>query len=469
MMNEALNLKVKVKPVLPLLVHSGVYEGPCRVGDEKSLNPEFERSRAEEELKKFCKTLKSKLTKEAELLDPTIIEWGEDWVIPREELKKIDSISDGVDLFLIARSGLTQYPSIEIARRYRKPVAMLGQVASVDISAYLRARGMEGYAFIDFEELNHFISLLRVRKSLRQTRILIVSDGGMLPVGVVSSVWNMEDVKSRFGIDYKCVPSNEVFEEMDKVLQSKSEQKKAEEITDGLVKKADRIHMEKKYILQSVNFYLAVKNLMRRYGCNSFVIPCFELCVKRIPAERKVTFCLAHSLLKDEGFPSACEGDINVLLAMTLLMYLSRKSAFMGNSYMLDEKENIIALHHDVPGLKMKGLEESDLPYEIRNFTVGGWGATIRYDFSKDKGETVTLARFNPTATKLLVTKGKIVGCGGFDMVGCSLRAEIRVPDAVRLFHKEMDFGHHLAMVYGDYTEDLRDLGKIVGFEVIEV
>ena len=469
MMNEALNLKVKVKPVLPLLVHSGVYEGPCRVGDEKSLNPEFERSRAEEELKKFCKTLKSKLTKEAELLDPTIIEWGEDWVIPREELKKLDSISDGVDLFLIARSGLTQYPSIEIARRYRKPVAMLGQVASVDISAYLRARGMEGYAFIDFDELNHFISLLRVRKSLRQTRILIVSDGGMLPVGVVSSVWNMEDVKSRFGIDYKCVPSNEVFEEMDKVLQSKSEQKKAEEITDRLVKKADRIHMEKKYILQSVNFYLAVKNLMRRYGCNSFVIPCFELCVKRIPAERKVTFCLAHSLLKDEGFPSACEGDINVLLAMTLLMYLSRKSAFMGNSYMLDEKENIIALHHDVPGLKMKGLEKPDLPYEIRNFTVGGWGATIRYDFSKDKGETVTLARFNPTATKLLVTKGKIVGCGGFDMVGCSLRAEIRVPDAVRLFHKEMDFGHHLAMVYGDYTEDLRDLGKIVGFEVIEV
>ena len=469
MMKEALNLKVKVKPVLPLLVHSGVYEGPCRVGDEKSLNPEFERLRAEEGLKKFCKNLKSKLTKEAELLDPTIIEWGEDWVIPKEELKKLDSISNEVDLFLIARSGLTQYPSIEIARRYGKPVAMLGQVASVDISAYLRARGMEGYAFINLDELNRFISLLRVRKGLRQTRILIVSDGGMLPVGVVSSVWNMEDVKSRFGIDYKCVPSNEVFEEMDRVLNSESEQKRAEEITERLIKKADRVHMEKRYVLQSVNFYLAVKNLMKRYGCNSFVIPCFELCVKRIPAEKKVTFCLAHSLLKDEGFPSACEGDINVLLAMTILMYLSRKSAFMGNSYMIDEKENIIALHHDVPGLKMKGLEKPDLPYEIRNFTVGGWGATIRYDFSRDKGETVTLARFNPTATKLLVTKGEIVGCGGFDMVGCSLRAEIRVPDAVELFHKEMDFGHHLAMVYGDYTEDLKDLGKIVGFEVVEV
>ncbi len=468
-MNEAFNLRVKVKPVLPFLVHSGVYEGPCRVGNEKTLNPEFERSRAEENLKKFCETLKSKLTREGELLDPTIIEWGEDWIIPRKELEKLDRDSRDADLFLIVSSGLPQYPSIEIARRYRKPVAMLGQVASVDVAAYLRARGMEGYAFIDHDELNRFIRLLRVRKSLRRTRILIVSDGNMLPVGVVSSVWNMEDVKSRFGIDYKFISSNEVFEEMDKVLQSESEQRKAEEITDRLIDKADRVHMDRKHILQSVNFYLAVKNLMRKYGCNSFVIPCFELCVKRIPAERKVTFCLTHSLLKDEGYPSACEGDINVLLAMTLLMYLSRKSAYMGNSYLLDKKENIIAIHHDVPGLKMKGLEEPDLPYEIRNFTVGGWGATIRYDFSRDRGETVTMARFNPTATKLLVAKGKIVGCGGFDMVGCSLRAEIRVRDAVKLFHSEMEFGHHLAMVYGDYTEDLKNLGKIMGFEVVEV
>jgi len=150
-------------------------------------------------------------------------------------------------------------------------------------------------------------------------------------------------------------------------------------------------------------------------------------------------------------------------------MYISGKSAYMGNSYLLDKDKNIIAVHHDVPGLKMKGFNKPDLPYEIRNFTVGGWGATIRYDFSRDKGETVTLARFNPTATKLFVARGEIVGCGGFDKVGCSLRAEIKVSDAVKLFHEEAEFGHHLAMVYGDYVNMLKDLGKIIGFNVIEV
>ena len=316
--------------------------------------------------------------------------------------------------------------------------------------------------------MNRLISLFRVRKALRHSKVLVVSEGNPIPVGVVSSIMNLEDVKLRFGVDYRCIPSKEVFDEMDRIVQSEAGRIKAEEITNRLISNAQAVHMRREYILQSVNFYLAVKSLMGKYGCNAFVMPCFEVCVKRIPAERKVTFCLTHSLLKDEGYPSACEGDINVLLAMMILMYISKKAAYMGNSYIIDKQNNIMALHHDVPSLKMKGLEAPNLPYEIRNFTYGGWGATIRYNFALDKGEIVTMARFNPKATELLVVKGEIIGCGGFDKVGCSLAAHIKVPDIISLFQKEADFGHHLAMVYGDYTQELKDLGKLIGFKVIE-
>ena len=467
-MNGLFDLKVKIKPILPLLIHSGVYEGPCRVGDEKTLDPEFEKLQARKNFERFCEEVRSKLIEDGELLDPAVIEWGEDWIIPEKEIAKLDKDSTDVDFYLIANASLTQHPSVEIARRYRKPIVKIGQISSVDISAYLRSRGMEGYALVDIEELNRFVRLFKVRKSLMNTRILVVDAGKLLPVGVVSSIWDLEDVKVRFGIDYKRISASEVFDEMDRVIRDEAEQKRAEEITNRLVRNADRVHMKEEYIRQSVNFYLAARNLMMKYKCNAFVIPCFELCVKRIPAEKKVTFCLAHSLLKDEGYPSACEGDISVLLAMTVLMYLSRKSVYMGNSYMVDKERDIIAVHHDVPGLKMKGLDGAELPYEIRNFTMGGWGATLRYDFSRDKGETVTLARFNPTATKLFVARGELVGCGGFDEVGCSLRAEIKVRDARDFFRKEMDFGHHLAMVYGDYVEDLRYLGELVGFRVVE-
>ena len=47
----------------------------------------------------------------------------------------------------------------------------------------------------------------------------------------------------------------------------------------------------------------------------------------------------------------------------------------MGNSWERDRQNNVLRICHDVPGLKMKGFYQPPLPYELRNFTVGGWGA----------------------------------------------------------------------------------------------
>lgn len=478
-------MHLKIKPVFTWLIHSGAYEGPCRWGD-LAVDSETERAQGKQLFGKFYQSLKEKLTKVADLLEPAYIEWAEDWTLSEPELRQIEADLHEIDLFLVCWWGISEYPAIKLAERYRKPVAMVGMGdQNVDMAAYLRARGLEGFAPLDFDELNHLISLLAARKAFQETKILVVTDGRLMPVGVVSNVWDLENIRRRFGIEFECLCSAEIFTEMDELIQSEAEQEKVKRITERLIKNAQNVRMEKEYIIRSVSFYLAVKRLMTRYGCNAFVIPCFELCVKRIPAKRKVTFCLAHSLLKDEGFPSACEGDINALLAMTLLMYISKKSAYMGNSILMGEedmlsfyfgvpsisgkrKKNIMTLLHDVPGLKMKGFDEPALPYEIRSFTAEGWGATIRYDFSRDRGDTVTLARFNPTATKLLVAKGEIAGGGGLDEVGCSLRVNVRVADVVDLFHKEADFGHHLVMVYGDYAQELKDLGILMGFEVVE-
>lgn len=80
----------------------------------------------------------------------------------------------------------------------------------------------------------------------------------------------------------------------------------------------------------------------------------------------------------------------------------------------------------------------------------------------------MTLARFNPAGDRVLVAAGRIVGGENLDQIGCSLAVDVEVNDVVDLFEKEQDFGHHLAMVYGDYTADIRRLGKITGFGVEE-
>ena len=45
----------------------------------------------------------------------------------------------------------------------------------------------------------------------------------------------------------------------------------------------------------------------------------------------------------------------------------------------------------------------------------------------------------------------------------------IKVGDVAELLQREADFGHHLAVVYGDYTQELKEVGKVMKFDVEEV
>ena len=463
---DPMDVKVNIKPVFFQLVHHAAYEGPCRVGRRKDLEPEAEKLSGRHQFESFVQALRKKVSADARIMKPVYVEWKDDFVVPENGIKELEPDIYDADLVFVSTSGLPQYPAITIGRRYGKPVGMMGWVAAIDAIAYLRSRGMEGYTFLDFDHLNRFISLLRVRKAVRNMRILVALEGNVITSGVVSNIWDLEDLKNRFGVDYTSVSATDLVDQMDALSSDSVYQ--AERLTEKLMGNANAVHMRRDDVFRSVKFYISLRAAMEKHSSNAFVMPCFEICAKAILEHRRVTFCLTHTLLKDSGIPSACEGDINAMMSMALLMYMSGKSAYMGNSYAADLDKNILAIHHDVPGLKMKGLDAEDLPYEIRNFTVAGWGATIRYDFARDIGEPVTMARFNPAATKLLVVKGKITGGGGFSTIGCSLSANIEVRDIADLFEKEMDFGHHLALVYGDYVQDMKELAKLMDFEVVE-
>ena len=463
---KPIDVRVAVKPVYVQLLHSGAYEGPCRVGSKEELDPEKEKQRADERFSSWTKQSEEQLSDEAHLLEPVKLDWSDDWHLPDEELRKLDAAAEAVDLYLV-QGGLSQYPAVAIARRFRKPLAMVGTVVTVDVAAHLRSRGLEGYAPLDLEELNRLISRLRVRKAISSTRILHALEGDAISVGVVSTIHDLDDLENRFGVQHVTVPAARLMERMNSLPPDALAE--AEQLADRLLEGAEQSHMTRENLLPSVKFFVAARNRMEELECNAFTIPCFELCARRVPSELKVGFCLAHSLLKDMGYPAACEGDVNVLMAMAVLMYTSGRSSYMGNSSLISKQDNLIRIGHDVPGLKMKGFDADDLPYTLTPFTQGGWGATIRYDFSRDVGEPVTLARFDPAARRLLVATGEITGGGGVDTLGCSLSADMRVKDAVELFHREADFGHHRAMGYGDYAEELRELAGVMDFDIVEV
>ena len=246
------------------------------------------------------------------------------------------------------------------------------------------------------------------------------------------------------------------------------EKAEAKALADKLEKESQGVHMPAEYILNDTEFYETIKKMMAHYDCNAFTIPCFEVCATRELNRRRLTFCLAHSLFKDEGIASACAGDVGSVLTITILMNIARKAPYMGNTMVLDKNTNQCRTLHDVACAQMKGYDEPALPTEFVSFTMDSWGTTMRYDFSKDNGETLTMINMSPDMKKIMVAKGTINGCDDYLTPECKHAVRYTVKDAKRFHECQKFVGHHFALVYGDYVEEVKAFAKECDLEVLE-
>ena len=143
----------------------------------------------------------------------------------------------------------------------------------------------------------------------------------------------------------------------------------------------------------------------------------------------------------------------------------------MGNQFM-DMETNLVKIGHSVPGLKMAGYDKPDLPYDLRNFCESGWGTKFMVNFSENNPEKiVTLLNIDPAAKKIMVAKAEIAKTVGFNegsLIACSLQAHLKFPDPRRFMHLQEDFGTHVAMVFGDYTTQIKQLGNVLKMEVTD-
>lgn len=459
---KPIDMKVGIQPVSSTRVHESSYEGPCRFGCDECLSHETEKEASKERAERMREETNKKIDKKyAKVLPVARVEFSEGDRLEQKYFDRLGKNMSEVDLFL----SNYRVPGIE---EFKKPFAIPTHgVTNVDTAAYMKSIGLEGYAPYDWEEVNYLIRLMQARKAVYNTRILNVSNNPhRKPQGVYSST-TYPIIKDRYGIDYEVVDYEELFNKLEEIRNDQSRQSMSKKISQELLNNAGKSNMELQAVQYSVDFYLAIKELMEKYDCNAFTVKCFELCNTKLPEKYKIVPCLTHSLLKDEGYPSFCEGDLNAGLALTLSEYVSKKSVHMGNPVFL-KGENKIFLHHSEPGRKLKGLDKPDVPYQIISFTNDLWGATLRYDFSRDKGKVVTLSRFHPSGEKMMLTKGKILSAENVNKIGCALRTYISMNNEMELMQIQSEFGHHMAMVLGDYTQELKDVARMMNVEVVE-
>ena len=73
MLKHAMDVKVNVRPIFSNVVHTAVWEGPCRVGRPEILSPEYESRAGKEEFKSWKKTVVEGICAEANVLEPLYI------------------------------------------------------------------------------------------------------------------------------------------------------------------------------------------------------------------------------------------------------------------------------------------------------------------------------------------------------------------------------------------------------------
>jgi len=489
LIKKSVDQKLNVKPIYVNLVHRYNYEGPCRIGKSEELTPEYEKRNALKTFKALKESLKTMYSEDVNLLESLSVTWTDEFIIKDKELEKIEHDLNKTDIFLVS-GDISQYYASRLAEKYRKPVGVVGCGSSTSASAYLKSIGLEGYAYIDYYDADSHFSLLRARKGIASTRVLYVLKGDMISKGVVSGIRNLNYLTQKYGIKFSFINAEEVLDAVSGLDEEGIKQ--AKEIANDLIKNAEFCYVEKEYVINSVKFYVVVKRLLEKYECNAFTIPCFEICATQRLNKDKYTFCLAHSLLKEEGIPSACEADMNALFSMDILMNITNSAPHMGNlhpasiinsdpcvgSNLIAENyrrtpkkfmkiDNLIYIFHAVPTRYMKGRNKGPTPYGIQAFTYSGWGATIRYNYDQDINKEVTFLRVDPTGTKMFAVNAKIVGDVGYSDIGCATGFYAQVADVKDFFKKESQFGHHYAWVFGNITEKIKELGEIIGMETI--
>ncbi len=461
-----LDTRVNVKPLFGMRVPEELHEGPCRPNDPSGWNREAEIRTARKSYDDWrARTVKT-LDKDVDLLDPVYVQYGGDHRIDEKTWNEVLAQDESVDMYLLNR-----YRVPGLGYKTKKPMVMVGNDCStLDVTAKLASEGHEIYGAIDMAQAEDLIKAFKVRKALGRTRVLVVSDGEWnYEFNTVRSNLDTAVMREKFGFDVKYVPIAEMMRRFEARSADEKFLERARAITAELVGAAEKNTMSAEAIQSSVMYYLTAKDLMQEHGCNAFSPTCQEFCVSRLPMKYRVTPCLTHSLLKDEGYASGCEGDLNVTFSIAMQIYLADRTPYMGNTVVHDREENTVFIHHDVPGRRMMGYDQPDLPFRIVHFTERQWGATLRYDFSRDAGLPVTFCRMNPKLDGMLVVKGTMKDVGGLDRWGCSLRAIVQVPDALAYFKAAQKTGHHFSMVYGDFLEPMRTTAEVLGMKMTEL
>ena len=337
MIEKITDVKLNVRPVFIGLVHQYYYEGPCRFGKGEELEKDYDVFMNSELYRQFQKDVAENIPLDAvNMMEPIYVE-RDDWFLTDEDMfrtmaKDIDQVDYYLFSFGIGRGDIY----LEFAQRYHKPQGVMPAQcceATVNTSA-VRARGLEAYAYRSWEELGRHMRVLRARKALASTRVMVVTRfNSSRSFSSSDNLVDLNYVTEKFGVQFRYQNFHELMDMLtvrdpktnptlpgrEACNLTEEDMKEVERLADELIAGAKEVRMEREMLEKSLKGYVLVQKLLDRNGCNAYTMPCPDCCSTRRLNHDQLTFCLTHSLNNENQVPSSCEMDINSVLAMAIM------------------------------------------------------------------------------------------------------------------------------------------------------
>jgi L-fucose isomerase-like protein len=203
--------------------------------------------------------------------------------------------------------------------------------------------------------------------------------------------------------------------------------------------------------------YRALKKLVDSECLEGITIECYPRYMGEV--------CLGFSILADEGIPGACEGDVNSLILMYILMRLSGQPVHdIDPLYLFDENNSLVGCHC---GCGSFDLAVSKQSIELTNVRLANRGLCVLFPSKSGKVTMANLVGRKGTY-RMGVIEGEAIET---EMIFPGNPIRIKLPVKISEFLdivEECALGHHWIVAYGSYDKYLRHLASLMGIDYVK-
>lgn len=281
---------------------------------------------------------------------------------------------------------------------------------------------------------------------------------GENPAGFETCNFDASALKERFGVNIVQLDLGSVFEvsrqiEPDTIQLTRGE---LAERVSGL-ESVDQTALD-----GTLSVYWTLRTLAHTQNLEGFAVRCWP----EFFTERGCAACGAMSMMNDGGVPCSCEADVNGTITQYILQSISGEPAFGTDVVAVDdERDGLVLWHCGLAPLSMADPESQPVAAIHSNRKL-----PLLMEFPLKPGR-VTVARLSEVGGEYRL----VVGAGEMQRAPKSFSGTSGVVKFDRPAAEVLDtllsegLEHHLSLTYGDHTNALYTLAKMLELPVLRL